>query len=108
MKRKKAKYQSDLARKMYTYFISYDGVGAPSFSKFARSVGMTLDDLQSFLNRRSFKDCYNECSEIRRDYLIDNALTKKFDSSFVKFLLDFEKDKVNDEANTLSLELTVL
>ncbi len=108
MKRKKAKYQSDLARKMYTYFISYDGVGAPSFAKFARSVGMTLEDLLSFLNRKSFKDCYIECSEIRRDYLIDNALTKKFDGSFVKFLLDYETKDDKSEENALDLTLTVL
>ena len=108
MKRKKAKYQSDLARKMYAYFVSYDGIGAPSLSKFARSVGITLSDLEGFLTRKTFMYCYNECSEIRRDYLIDNALTKKFDSSFVKFLLDYEKDDEHSEENRLDLNLTVI
>ncbi|MBQ1260794.1 MAG: hypothetical protein IIX96_02150 [Clostridia bacterium] len=87
---KKAKYQSDLPRRMYSYFCSYEGAGAPSFSAFARSVGITLRTLNGYRSRRKFDEAYLECSEIRRDYLINNALCKRADSSFTKFILTSE------------------
>ena len=44
----KRRYNKDLARKMYLYFIEgEDGGALPSFSKFARRIGVTLDELKS-------------------------------------------------------------
>ena len=87
----KFKYTPDIARRMYTYFLSYDGgAGVPSFSKFARSIGTTLAVLEGFRRYKKFNEAYLECSEIRRDYLIDSALTKRHDSSFTKYLLELE------------------
>lgn len=84
----RVKYTSDLPRRMYTYFASYsDSVGAPSFAKFARSVGVTLGELEGYRRHGKFDRAYRECNEIRRDYLIDMALSKRFDSSFTKFLI---------------------
>ena len=90
MKKNNSKYTVDLPRRLYTFFLGYDGPGVPSFSKFARSIGMTLSDLERFREKREFERAYQECSEIRRDYLIDNGLVKRFDSSFTKFLLGTE------------------
>lgn len=93
---------------MYTFFKSYDGVGIPSFSKFARSIGVTLSTLSEFRNKKRFDDAWRECSEIRRDYLIDGALTKKFDSSFTKFILTEEgasKELGENEEILVSLEV---
>ena len=89
---------------MYGFFTGFSDQGAPSFSKFARSIGATLEDIEGFRARREFERAYRECSEIRRDYLIDNALTKRFDSSFTKFLLS--EDGSGGE-NALENELTV-
>ena len=87
----KIKYTKDLPRKMYAFFTSYEGSGSPpSFDKFARSIGATLALLESFKRHRKFEEAYTECNEIRRDYLIDAALSKRFDSSFTKYLLDNE------------------
>ena len=90
MRKNKIKYSSDLPRRMYSFFHSYCESGAPSFSKFARSIGATLEDLTKFRKKEEFERAWRECNEIRRDYLIDNALTKRHDPSFSKFLLSME------------------
>ncbi len=93
---------------MYSYFAGYcEPHGAPSFSKFARSVGLTLDILRSFRKHRAFDEAYLECNEIRRDYLIDQALTKRFDSSLVKYLLDSEVE-CEEKDGGLDLRLEVV
>ena len=44
----KQKYESDLPRRMYLYFTEGEvGGSVPSFSKFARRIGVTLDELKS-------------------------------------------------------------
>ena len=92
----KFKYTPDIARKMYTFFLSYDGGGVASFSKFARSIGITLATLEGFRRYKKFNEAYLECSEIRRDYLIDSALAKRHDASFTKYLLELEHSDDTD------------
>ncbi len=101
-KRKKA-YSPELAGRMYKFFLTYDGVGAPSFSKFARSIGVSTEDLEGYRKKRNFDAAYRECQEIRRDYLIDGALQKRFDGSFTKFLitLEAENDAARDTGDLL-------
>ena len=82
---------------MYSFFLNFDGTGIPSYSKFARSVGTTLEILESFRKNRKFDEAFRECGEIRRDYLIDGALTKRYDSSFSKFLLSSEFGMGDDD-----------
>ena len=113
MKKKKAKYTSDLPKRMYAYFASYqESIGAPSFGKFARSIGVTLSDLRGFRSHGEFERSWNECNEIRKDYLIDTALSKRSDSSLVKFLLSAEfglgEDKEDESDRSLSVTLEVL
>ena len=107
------KYQKDLAKRMYLYFAGYsDPAGVPSFGKFARSIGVTLDELSSYRKQKKFERAWRECSEIRRDYLIDTALTKRHDPSFVKFLLTVEFGMGEEEKGvtdgTLNLRLEVV
>ncbi len=106
----KKKYDKELPRQMYTFFTSNVAESAiPSFSKFARSIGVTLDTLQSYRKRSEFDRAWRDCIEIRRDYLIDCALTRRYDSSFVKFLLGFEIDaELNtDEEKSVAVTVTV-
>jgi hypothetical protein len=107
MKKNHSKYTKDLPRKLYTFFLNYDDIGAPSFSKFARSIGVTLRDLDGYRRHSEFDRAYQECSEIRRDYLIDNGLVKRFDSSFTKFLLTSEYGMGDDKDADVDKELTV-
>ena len=111
MKKNHSKYTSDLPRRLYTFFLSFDGPGVPSFSKFARSIGATLSDIERFRSKSEFERAYQECSEIRRDYLIDNGLVKRFDSSFTKFLLSTEYgmgEKESDTDKELCVRLEVI
>ena len=90
-KAKSKKYSADMPRKLYSFFTTYtDTPGVPSFSKFARSIGATLADIEQFRKHKEFDRAYDECNEIRRDYLIDNALCKRFDGSVTKFILSAE------------------
>lgn len=104
MKRKsKAKYSPNMAGKMYLYFIGYEDRGAPSFQKFARIVGVTTEDIERFRSHKYFDRAYRECQEIRRDYLIDHALDRRFDPSFTKFLLtlDGESEACGNDSELL-------
>ncbi len=104
----KLKYSPDLARKMYCFFRGYDDSGAPSLVKFAASVGTTTEELERFRKHKEFDRAYRECCEIKRDYLIDRALSKRFDPTFVKFLLSSEDEKdAAQDSDSLTLHLVV-
>ena len=107
---KRQKYDKNLPRRMYGYFTTYDEVGAPSFTKFARSIGVTLSELLGMRVHKRFDEAYRECSEIRRDYLIDTALAKKHDPSFVKFLLttEFGMGESTEADNELKITVEVI
>ena len=108
----KRKYDGSMPRKMYTFFVNFSDIGAPSFGKFAKSEGITLSELQSFRRHKKFERAWQECNEIRRDYLIDSALAKRHDSSFSKFLLAYEfgmdEPQVTDKENELKVTLEVI
>ena len=110
--KKSVKYSADMPRRMYSFFINYNDAGLPSFIKFARGIGATSEDIEKFRKHREFERAYKECSEIRRDYLIDNALAKRFDGAVTKFLLSCEfhmdEDFDNEEKNRLDVTLEVL
>ena len=95
-----------IEREMYLYFSGYSEAGAPSFVKFARKKGLTTEELLSLRTKKKFDRAYAECMQIRRDYLIDKALTKSFDGSLVKFLLDLESKST--EADELHIRLEVI
>ena len=105
------KYDKRFARQMYDYFREYSTSGAPSFSKFARLIGVTLEDLMLYRRKKEFERAFRECNEIRRDYLIDAALSKKADGSFAKFILSSEfsmSQEPGSSDSSLSLTLHVL
>ena len=111
--KKKPKYQKDLPRKIYSYFATYSGQGVPSVSKFAREIGVTVEDIRRFREaHREFERAVVECSEIRRDYLIDNALARKYDASLTKFLLACEfgmgEDTPDEDARRLEVTVEVM
>ena len=103
----KGRYRRTLPREMYLYFTGFDEqAGAPSFSKFARRIGASLGELEEMRRHKKFDEAYRECSEIRRDYLIDRALTKRFDPSLVKYLLESESES-EERSEPFSVTLTV-
>ncbi|MBP3605488.1 MAG: hypothetical protein J6J66_02705 [Clostridia bacterium] len=110
MKARKKGYAKDLPRRLYTFFAGYDDErSAPSLQKFARANGFTTEELLAFRIHSDFDRAIRECSEIRRDYLIDRGLTKRFDASFVKYLLEGESTEgKQEEDSALSVTLEVL
>ena len=105
--RRGLKYDSTLPGRMYKYFVGYDDTGAPSFVKFARLAGYTLEELCGFRSRKKFDAAWRECGEIRRDYLIDMALTKRHDASFSKFLLSELDKEVGADGSPEEVKLTL-
>ena len=100
MSKRRARYERELPRRMYAFFTGYaNGTGAPSFQKFARHIGLTLEELSSFRSRSEFDAAWRECNEIRRDYLIDQALSKRFDASFTKFIYALEYPTTENEGD---------
>ena len=110
--KKKPKYDPSLPKKMYLYFSGFQDAGAPSFGKFARSVGLTLEELESFRNHTELERAFCECNEIRRDYLIDSALAKRTDGSVTKFLLNAEygmgEEKPDSDRGRLEVTVEVV
>lgn len=109
--KKKRKYTSELPRQMYSFFASAaEGSLPPSFSKFARSIGVTLAELEAMRGHSEFERAWRECNEIRRDYLIDTALTRRHDPSFTKFLLsaEFGVGESETEDKSIAVTLTVI
>ena len=106
--KKRTEYTKDLPHRLYTYFISFEGGGAPSFVKFARSIGVTLDELSGWRKRREFDRAWRECSEIRRDYLIDAALTRRLDGTFTKYLLERESEESGSDERGVDFTLRVV
>ena len=101
-----AKGASELADQMIAYFKGYDErYGAPSFTKFARLMGISLSSIEGLRRQKKFDQVYRECSEIRRDYLIDKALDKRFDPSFVKFLLSESDEDNGDQLSSITLRV---
>ena len=96
---------------MYSYFVNAvtECSCVPSFSKFARSIGVTLESLEGYRKHGEFDRAWRDCIEIRRDYLTDCALTRRYDPSFVKFLLGLELDAVSEgeEDKTLAVMVKV-
>lgn len=104
----KLKYSPTLPGQMYCFFRGYDDSGAPSFVKFAASVGATTEQLENFRKHKEFERAYRECCEIKRDYLIDRALSRRFDPTFVKFLFSSEEEKdTSSDSESFTLHLTV-
>ena len=59
---KKSKYKKEYPRMMYLYFAGYDeSHGAPSFSKFARRIGVTVYELEGFRRKKEFDAAWREC-----------------------------------------------
>jgi hypothetical protein len=99
----------DIRRALIDYFANYNGTdGAPSFAKFRRGHGLSYADFERLKKKRGFSDVLKECSEFRRDYLIDCGLTKRFDASFVKFVLQIEGESGDVEIGTPIISFEVV
>ena len=105
-RKKKIKYDSDMPKRLYCFFATFNEAGAaPSIEKFAQSIGATRAEVMSFRAHSEFERAYRECLGMRRDYLIDRALTRRFDPSFVKFVLEKESEDDASEGFVVKVEV---
>ena len=107
-------YNKEYAKKMLDFFSYGDGKALPSFPKFAFSIGACSSDLEKWKQENEdFAMAYDECVTRLCDMLTDGALVKRFDSSFVKFLLSskygFSDGKENSADDTpFEVKISVL
>lgn len=107
MKRKERLDQLKAA--MLGYFANYSSPdGAPSLAKFRREHGISYSEFEGLKKKDDFRDVLKECSEFRRDYLIDCGLTKRFDASFVKFVLQLEDETEESESSVPVISFEVV
>lgn len=106
-------YQEEYAKKMLDFFAYGEGKGLPSFEKFAFSIGALRADLEKWRKESpAFSSCYDECVFRLCDMLTDGALIKRYDPSFVKFLLSsrygFSESEEKEETKPFEVKITVL
>ncbi len=109
--KKEIEDKNEVAVGLREYFLSSaEEACPPSFSKFARSLGMTLSELELLREDPEFDRIWLDCIEIRRDYLIDKALTRSCDPSFVKFILSGEAgtEEGDNEDREVNVTITVV
>lgn len=84
-----SKYKEEYCDKMLKFFEECEEEERyPSFSKFARSIGVHESTLYIWADKYpSFRNTKTECEAIQRDLLVNNALIEKFNPAFTKFLL---------------------
>lgn len=84
-------YDPSLERQMLSYFGGQDDSEYPTFSTFARRVGLPLAQLELWKREvPAFAAVWEECRARQKARLITGGLTKSFDPSFAKFLLCHE------------------
>ena len=88
-KRKKA-YSPELAGRMYKFFLTYDGVGAPSFSKFARSIGVSTEDLEGYRKKRNFDARMEACGDLLLAQGANGILNMKEAAENYRALIDYK------------------
>ena len=106
-------YKKIYAKKLLDFFSYGEGKGLPSFAKFAVSIGALSSDLNIWREKHEdFSLAYDECVTRLCDMLADGALIKRFDPSFVKFLLSskygFSEEKAEESNTPFEVKITVL
>ena len=108
------KYNKEYSKRMLNFFTYGDGKALPSFPKFAFSIGARSADLEKWKQENEdFAAAYDECVARLCDMLTDGALAKRFDCSFVKFLLSSkygfsEKSGETEDDTPFEVKITVL
>ena len=108
MSKKYYKYTQDMPEKILDFFQKYfensspiasqiKKRGMPTFVKFARKNNLSSRTLKKWATERDkngdlkhpdFAEAYEECKAFISDVIEDGAITKVFDASFAKYLLE--------------------
>ena len=94
---KEREYSSKYKRSMYEHFSRLitnekgEVVGIPSIVSFAKEIGVSLGTVERWIQEHEeLSEVYSECTERRKQLIIDAAFCKKIDPTFAKFYLSAE------------------
>ena len=81
-------HSEELAKKLIAHFTFEAGEIPPTLSEFRRRAGISLADYTALLEDARFSEAARDARARYLDTLTVGALLKKYDASFVKYLLD--------------------
>ena len=94
---KERDYSVKYKRLMYEHFSRLilndkgEVIGIPSIVSFAREIGVSLGTVERWIREQEeFSSVFSECTERRKQLIIDAAFCKKIDPTFAKFYLSAE------------------
>lgn len=96
---------AQLSKRLIAYFSFEAGEIPPTFSGFRASLGMSLAEYRALCRDDIFRAAVDEAEARYLDTLTVGALLKKYDTGFVKYLLDLHRGE-SEEAT--SPEATVV
>ena len=100
----------ELAGKLIAHFTFEAGDIPPTLSEFRRRMGISLAEYAALLRDARFSEAARDARARYLDTLTVGALLKKYDASFVKYLLDSagEEDGEDGKPEPLSVEVRVI
>ncbi len=99
-------YRSDLPARLLAHFSFSEEDPLPTFSEFRRREGMRLCEFRAFLAEPEFAAAAEEARERVADALRAGALCKRYDPSFVKYLLS--EAPIEAAAERFAVEIRVV
>lgn len=106
------KYKPSYCRKLWEYFMNYDGKGIPQMSEFARSIPVTVKTLRNWRNNHEdFSVVYEACMDYQAELLNNGGLTGTMNPRMVQFILSAnhkvrEYTRINAEEKQGEMEMT--
>ena len=83
---------NELARRLIAHFTFEPGEIPPTLSDFRRRAGLSLAEFSALGENAGFAEALKDARARYLDTLTVGALLKKYDASFVKYLLDTAAD----------------
>ena len=101
---------SMLAGRLIAHFTFEAGEIPPTLSEFRRRTGLSLSEFDGLMQNAEFAAAARDARARYLDTLTVGALLKKYDASFVKYLLDAdgESDGGEPTANDFAVEVRVV
>lgn len=87
----------ELARRLLAHFTFEPGGIPPTFSEFRQQAGLSYSEFSALCEDEDFAEAMRDARARYLDTLTVGALLKKYDASFVKYLLDAAVDGESKE-----------
>ena len=106
------KYERRYCRRLWEYFMTYEGAGIPQMSQFARQIGVDEKTLRNWRNAyEEFGVVYQACMDYQRELLNNGGLTGQLNPRMVQFCLSAnhkvrEYTRINAEDKGVDVEMS--